>query len=556
MSLTSSANTVQYIGDAITTVFSYPYLVYNIEHIKVYIDDVLTSTGYTVSSIPPEGSTATVTFAAAPAVAAKVTIKREVPITQLSTYATGGAFPAKTVEKNLDLATMAIQQIKEGLDRSIQLSVSSSLPASLFPSVSDPANYGKGLKIKDDGTGFDLYNIETSAVTIPLTTKGDLYTYSSAAARLPVGTDGQVLTASSTAGTGLTWAAVSLPVPNSLINGNFDVWQRGTSFPSASLSRYYPDRWIYSANSTGFTTVARSLDVPTVAQAGMLINYSCRILVTTLDNTIGTTEFSEFLQKMEGFNWRQLAQRALTVSFWVKSSKTGIHGFSLSNDAVTRSFVAGYVVNAADTWEYKTINIPPSPVDGTWNYTDGGGVNVIFTLMSGSTYVGTPNIWQTGNFLTVPGQVNFMDAVANQFLITNVKLEVGNLATPYTFEPFELTLARCKRYYEKSFPYNVAPAQFASNVGSASMQIQGVPGSVGTSFYAKFTTDKRAVPTIVTYNPSANNALLRNVDLNADTSVNSQISVGTSGFRLGYTSAVGSSEQQMNAVHWTAEAEL
>ena len=560
MSLPSSSNTIQHIGDGVTTVFSFPYLTYNTEHVKVYLDDVLTLTGFTVSSIPPEGALPTVTFTVPPASGVKLTIKRVVPVTQLSTYATGGAFPAKTVEKNFDLATMAIQQIQEGLDRSIQLSVSSTLPTSLFPDVSDPANYGKGLKIKDDGTGFDLYNIETSPVTSPLTTKGDLYTFSSAAARLPVGTDGQVLSASSVAGTGLAWTAISLPVPNSIINGNFDVWQRGTSFPNRSSadpgSRYFADRWIFSIGSSGAVcTVSRSTDVPTVAQAGMLVNYSHRVLVTTLDNTIGSTEFVQIVQKVEGFNWRQLAQRPLTLSFWVKSSKTGTHGVAVSNNAATKSFVAGFTVIAADTWEYKTISIPASPAAGVWNYTDGGGANIIFSLLTGSNLIGTPNVWQDGNFQGVPGQVNLMDTVANQFLLTNVKLEAGNLATPYTFEPFEQTLLRCLRYCEKSFPYNIAPAQNAGNIGACSMQIQGVPGNVGTYMYIPFKVMKRAVPIITTYNPSAANALVRNVILGADTTLNSQSIVGEQGFRMAFESATGSSEQQMNGLHWLAEAE-
>ena len=73
--------------------------------------------------------------------------------------------------------------------------------------------------------------------------------------------------------------------------------------------------------------------------------------------------------------------------------------------------------------------------------------------------------------------------------------------------------------------------------------------------YIPFKVMKRAVPIITTYNPSAANELVRNVILGADTALNSQSIVGEQGFRMAFESATGSSEQQMNGLHWLAEAE-
>ena len=94
----------------------------------------------------------------------------------------------------------------------------------------------------------------------PLTAKGDLFTYSTAPARLAVGNNGESLVADSAATTGLRYQATSAAGKNSVINGGFDVWQRGTSF-TATVSSYGPDRWqvIRDAGAAGADLCARGL---------------------------------------------------------------------------------------------------------------------------------------------------------------------------------------------------------------------------------------------------------------------------------------------------------
>src|SRR3989338_6321366 len=61
---------------------------------------------------------------------------------------------------------------------------------------------------------------------------------------------------------------------NILINGDFSIWQRGTSFVSVVDQQYTVDRWVYrKINTTAVHDISRSSDVPTVAQAGRKFNY-------------------------------------------------------------------------------------------------------------------------------------------------------------------------------------------------------------------------------------------------------------------------------------------
>ena len=205
MALTTDSNRVVATGDNSTTRFYFNRLLYDAAHLQVYLDADLQSSGYTVGGIVDPWTANYVDFSVAPGTGVQVLLLRVVPLTQLSVYGVAGAFPAKTTEKNLDLAMMGLQQFDEILDRAVTLPVQSPLTAATIPDPADPVNYGMGLKIKGDGTGIDTFLLSATPFTSPLTTKGDLCVYSTAADRLPVGANETFLEADSAQGTGMKW---------------------------------------------------------------------------------------------------------------------------------------------------------------------------------------------------------------------------------------------------------------------------------------------------------------------------------------------------------------
>jgi len=205
MALTSTTNRVVATGDNSVVTFNYNRLLYDATHLQVYLAGVLQATGYTVNGVP--GTATSVTFAVAPGTGVQVILLRVVPKTQLSVYAVGGAFPAATTEKNLDLLAMSAQQFDETLGRAVTLPVSSTLTAANLPDPALAANFGKGVKIAGDGSGLDTFNINAGNISGTVTTKGDIHIFGAAAEdRLPVGTNGQLVQADSTVARGVKYS--------------------------------------------------------------------------------------------------------------------------------------------------------------------------------------------------------------------------------------------------------------------------------------------------------------------------------------------------------------
>jgi hypothetical protein len=242
-------------------------------------------------------------------------------------------------------------------------------------------------------------------------------------------------------------AATATESDNPIINPCMEVWQRGTSFVAAASGTYTADRWVYFKSGAMVHTLSSLADVPTVGAAGVALNWSLLADCTTVDAALAAGDFCLIAQKIEGYNWRHFAQRALTLTFWVKATKTGTYCVSVTNSGADRSFVAEYTVSVSDTWEKKTISISASPSAGTWDFTNGVGASVRWSLGAGSTYQGAAG-WSTGDFHCTANQVNACDNVANNFRLTAVKLELGSTATDLRWRSFQEEMQLCQRYYE------------------------------------------------------------------------------------------------------------
>jgi len=263
------------------------------------------------------------------------------------------------------------------------------------------------------------------------------------------------------------FTAVQAGLRNRIINGAMTIAQRGTSFIGVT-SAYTLDRWQAVEDSDGAITVSQQSDVPSNNE----FQSSLLLAVTTADTTIGAAQYSGLAQIIEGYNVRDLIGRTFTLSFWVRSSKTGIHCISFRNDGADRSYVAEYTINAANTWEQKSITVSGGLITaGTWNWINGIGLRVFFMCAAGSTWQTTAGAWQTGNFIATANQVNCLDTIGNIFAITGVQLEPGSVATPFEQRPYGMELALCQRYlpaYKSS-----ASVDFVSSGGLAESTSSG-----------------------------------------------------------------------------------
>lgn len=345
---------------------------------------------------------------------------------------------------------------------------------------------------------------------------------------------------------------------NLIIGGNFatNPWQRGTSFAALANNTYCADRWKLQNSSGAVATLSKAADGPTVAQSGLYIPQCLSAAITTADTSIAAGEYFTIVQSIEGYNFSRIAQRVFVLSFWVKSTVTGTYCVGFTNSGSDRSFVAEYTVNTTNTWERKVLPILASTVAGTWDYTTGVGVNVFFTVAAGSTFQTTAGAWQTGNFIATSNQVNGVSSTSNVFKIAHVQLESGTDATQFEERDPQVELALALRYYEKSFPIAVAPAQNAGFAGAGEWRA-AVGSSLSSGINPRFAVRKRVSPTVVTYNPSAANAQGRNVTSNTDCTGTVAVVITDNQFLLGVTTPlVGSTVGDEYGCHWTADADF
>ena len=243
-------------------------------------------------------------------------------------------------------------------------------------------------------------------------------------------------------------AGVSEAFKNRIINGGMVIDQRGSaSSPINVGSRAYAtDRWCAEkANTSGSWTVGQS----SVAPAGFTNSLLCT--VTTADATLASNDISWVEHHIEGFNiadlgWGTANARACTLSFWARSSLTGTYSVIVASGSSTPTYAANYSIDAANTWEYKTITIP-GPTSGGFNITNGSGIKFRFALMAGSSLQQAPGSWGTGDFVGSTSQVNWMATNGNTFYLTGVQFEVGSSATSFEYRPFGTELQLCQRYF-------------------------------------------------------------------------------------------------------------
>ena len=250
---------------------------------------------------------------------------------------------------------------------------------------------------------------------------------------------------------------------NLFINGGMNVWQRSTSASVSTDTYSTVDRWKTRVVFMGAFTISRSTDVPSAQGFGYSTKWDC----TTADASPGSFDRLVLEQRIEGQNLQHLLKgtssaKKLTLSFWVKSNKTGTYIARIYDGDNTRHICKAYTIDTASTWEKKEITFD-GDTTGTLDNDNGGSLWVQFWLGAGSTYTSGTLDTSWGAEVaanSAVGQVNLADSTSNEFYITGIQLEVGSTASGFEFEPYEAILRKCHRYFyaheynQQEFIYN------------------------------------------------------------------------------------------------------
>ena len=241
---------------------------------------------------------------------------------------------------------------------------------------------------------------------------------------------------------------------NIIINGDMSIAQRATSASSLTGSGYNTvDRFQTSLTTLGTWTQSQSTTVP----SGQGFASSLKMDCTTADASPASGDNLKIRTRFEGQNLQYLKKgtssaESLTLSFWVRSNKTGTYIVELmDNDNSFRHINKSYTINSADTWEKKTITFA-GDTTGALDNDNGGSLEMSFYLGAGSGLTSGTLQTSWGAYEVTNravGQVNLADSTANEWYITGVQLEAGTSASDFEFLPYDVNLGRCQRYYFK-----------------------------------------------------------------------------------------------------------
>ena len=294
------------------------------------------------------------------------------------------------------------------------------------------------------------------------------------------GTTGQVLAKASNTDMDFVWAAdAGAPTSlgfaagkNKIINGDFGIWQRGTSFsPVADAGTFTADRFIFQRNGSGYTATCsrQTFTAGTAPVSGYEGVYFWRYNVTTA----GTSNTYAVLdQRIE--NVQTLAGQTATISFWAKADAAR----TVTLD-VTQEFGSGGSGQVG---------------------TSGGSHSVTTSWTRFTATVSVPSISGktigTGSYLII--RFGFPTGVTETIDIWGVQIEAGSTATAFQTATGTIQgeLAACQRYYSKSYPQSV----FADGVSVTEGTAQSFAATTSALFNATpFPVTMRTAPTVNIY---------------------------------------------------------
>jgi hypothetical protein len=235
---------------------------------------------------------------------------------------------------------------------------------------------------------------------------------------------------------------------NRIINGAMVLDQRSAGAAVTAINVYTLDR--YKLQGTQSSKINVQQNAGSVTPPAGFVNYLGATSQSAF--SVAATDYFRIFQPIEGFNtadfaWGTASAQAVTLSFWVRSSLTGTHGGSFSNNDNNRYYVYSYTISSANTWEYKTITVA-GDTSGTWKTDNNIGIQLGFNYGTGTTYSGTAGSWGSTQLLAPTGAVSVVGTSGATFYITGVQLEAGTTASPFEYRQYGTEFMLCQRYYQ------------------------------------------------------------------------------------------------------------
>ncbi len=242
---------------------------------------------------------------------------------------------------------------------------------------------------------------------------------------------------------------------NFIYNGDMQICQRATSVAgigNADTGYHVQDRWQYgeSGAPNAVVTMTKATESPDGFYASLKLD------CTTASGTVDAADVIYIAQIFEGqdlqaFNKGDAQAKAVTLSFWVNTTKTGTYIVSLHDNDNNRHISQAYTVSSTNTWEYKTLTFAGDTSTGDpFDNNNATSLYVQFVLVAGTNYTSGTLATSWADYTAANsyvGQVDALDNTSNNFHMTGVQLEIGSTASAFQYEKPNENLLRCRRYF-------------------------------------------------------------------------------------------------------------
>ena len=241
---------------------------------------------------------------------------------------------------------------------------------------------------------------------------------------------------------------------NGVINGGFDIWQRGTSIAVTGTNAYTADRYTVTATASAAMTVSRQATSDTTNLP--TIQYCARVQRNSGQTGTGG---QYFYQNFESVNSTRFAGQAVTFSFYARrganysGASNGLIARVLSGTGTDQNVLVGALTGQA------TVIAQTATLTTTWQrFTYTATVAASATqIVLGFEYLG----------VGTAGAADF-------FEVTGLQLELGSTATTFarTGSGIQGELAACQRYYIRYNGVNQTPVGIGSANSTTQARIQ------------------------------------------------------------------------------------
>jgi len=312
---------------------------------------------------------------------------------------------------------------------------------------------------------------------------------------------------------------------NYVINGNFDIWQRGILFNSNSSITFCADRWQYKHDATGSGTVERNEFAVDQNEVPNNPRYFLRHNQITAPTTSSLWFLRYYVEDV-----RSLAGKNVTLSFYIKADKNIAASCLFRNSFGNSNYsnITQSNFNITTSWQKIVLNNSYPVIPAGMTIESNSSNQFIFEI---------------------PADVCVID-------IAQVQLEEGNIASNFQYRPIKEEISLCHRYYQKTFLPEIAPANNAGLSNSLCVRSVSNSGNSNLSVMWEFSTKMRATPSITRYNPGSGTSgyWFTNDD---NTSIQSGIesNSGTDRVTIQHTAASANPYKDYY-IHATADAEL